>query len=229
MSGKKFFTLIELLVVIAIIAILAAILLPALNKARGKAKAIGCINNLKQNLTTLEFYQNDYNGWYLSYGGSTGNYVHILINKGYIPGQTGLGAPYYGLAPHGWTCTMVVDPTVIIGKEVSTPFVYGMPSTVLARNTAATELWIPGVVGAFKMEANYPTPGTFIYLADAASIANRKPRYYFRWYGTDNNRIALNHAGQAGVGFMDGHAVLNNMETLSSIYKVRNFTNCIAE
>ena len=56
---KKQFTLIELLVVIAIIAILAAILLPALGKARDKAKTSGCISNLKTLNTAVLLYSEE--------------------------------------------------------------------------------------------------------------------------------------------------------------------------
>ncbi|MDE3066720.1 MAG: prepilin-type N-terminal cleavage/methylation domain-containing protein [Verrucomicrobiota bacterium] len=157
MNHKKAFTLIELLVVIAIIAILAAMLLPALAAAKRKAQQISCVNNLKQCGLAFREWEGDNNDRFpMTVSASAGGAGQYDYSGGPSPSlMAAAGAPYG--AP------TFSEPAAfgVMSNELSTPKIVNCPSD--SRGSAATNfatqfytgLSGTGIVGA----SDYATQG----------------------------------------------------------------------
>jgi len=111
-AGRRGFTLIELLVVIAIIAILAAMLLPALSRAKLKAQGTGCMNNTKQLMLAWRLYAED-NGDVLPFAYAT---VANLPRKPWVPSGPGFDrntAPGMERDPGNWNYDITIKASPI--------------------------------------------------------------------------------------------------------------------
>jgi prepilin-type N-terminal cleavage/methylation domain-containing protein/prepilin-type processing-associated H-X9-DG protein len=199
---KQDFTLIELLVVIAIIAILAAMLLPALSKANEAAKRITCLNGIKQCAVVIQMYANDFAGSGPC-GTDTANYLFNSHTAGGLGGylnSTGKWAPppKVAVCPNGCRFKDNTDFT-----DTGNPNASYCPNPVYVASNAAGAVWpMGGTVAALN---SIRTPSARFILGDAGydGIQALNEQY---WTISRRTSFSMRHQMATNVAFADGHA-----------------------